>query len=127
MSHFYNYFCRDVYVGITFLFWVFILYSGHSCLTFIYFPQALRNFQLEVHVDPKYHPKIIGRKGIIIDKIRKEHEVQIQVPSTKSGGDDDVITLTGYERNCEAAKDEIDRMVKELVSGGYAPDNPWEG
>ena len=127
MLNFYNYFCRDVYVERTFLFWAFLPYSRHSFLTFLYFPQALRNFQLEVHVDPKYHPKIIGRKGIIIDKIRKEHEVQIQVPSMKSGGDDDVITLTGYERNCEAAKDEIYRMVKELVSGDYAPDDPWEG
>ncbi|XP_028393842.1 vigilin-like [Dendronephthya gigantea] len=78
--------------------------------------KALRNFQLEVFVDPKYHPKIIGRKGVIIDKIRKEHEIQIQVPSMKSGADgsSDVITLTGYERNCEAAKEEIERMVKEL-------------
>ena len=68
-------------------------------------------------MDPKYHPKIIGRKGVIIDRIRKDHEVQIQVPSTRSGGDDgsDVITLTGYERNCIAAKEEIERMVKELV------------
>lgn len=69
-------------------------------------------------MDPKYHPKIIGRKGMIIDKIRKVHDVQIQVPSMKSGGDEssDVITLTGYERNCQAAKEEIESMVKELVS-----------
>lgn len=71
-------------------------------------------------MDPKYHPKIIGRKGVIIDKIRKEHEIQIQVPSMKSGADEssDVITLTGYERNCLAAKEEIELMVKELVSSG---------
>ena len=79
------------------------------------FSQALRNFQLEVFVEPKYHPKIIGRKGVIIDRIRKDHEVQIQVPSMKSDEGSDVITLTGYERNCQAAKEEIERMVKELV------------
>ena len=73
-------------------------------------------------MEPKYHPKIIGRKGVIIDKIRKEHDVQIQVPSMKSGDEGSgVITLTGYERNCQAAKEEIERMVKELVRSVQFP------
>ena len=40
----------------------------------------------------------------------------------KSGGDEGshVITLTGYERNCQAAKEEIERMVKDLVSSDRA-------
>lgn len=87
----------------------------------ILFSQVLRNYQLEVYVKPEYHPKIIGRKGVIIDKIRKDHDIQIQVPSSKSSGEDgaDVITLTGYERNCLAAKEEIERMVKELVRNNH--------
>lgn len=42
--------------------------------------QALRSFKLTVTVDPKYHPKIIGRKGAVITQIRTEHEVNIQFP-----------------------------------------------
>ena len=42
--------------------------------------QALRNFKLTITVDPKYHPKIIGRKGAIITNIRTEHDVNIQLP-----------------------------------------------
>ena len=57
----------------------------------------------------------------MVDKIRKEHEVQIQVPSpTGNGGGggevSNIITVTGYESNCYAAKEEILKLVKELVS-----------
>uniref|UniRef100_A0A669DQ96 Vigilin n=1 Tax=Oreochromis niloticus TaxID=8128 RepID=A0A669DQ96_ORENI len=39
--------------------------------------RALRSFKLTITVDPKYHPKIIGRKGAIITTIRTEHDVNI--------------------------------------------------
>lgn len=42
--------------------------------------QSLRSFKLTITVDPKYHPKIIGRKGAIITNIRTEHDVNIQFP-----------------------------------------------
>lgn len=42
--------------------------------------QALRSYKLIITVDPKYHPKIIGRKGAIITNIRTEHDVNIQFP-----------------------------------------------
>lgn len=50
------------------------------CLTLLLSFQALRSFKLTVTVDPKYHPKIIGRKGAVITQIRTEHEVNIQFP-----------------------------------------------
>lgn len=31
-------------------------------------------------VDPKYHPKIIGRKGAVISQIRKDYDVNVQFP-----------------------------------------------
>lgn len=49
-------------------------------LTLLLLFQALRSFKLTVTVDPKYHPKIIGRKGAVITQIRTEHEVNIQFP-----------------------------------------------
>lgn len=39
-------------------------------------------------VDPKFHPKIIGRKGAVISQIRKDHDVNIQFPDK---GDEDQV------------------------------------
>ncbi|XP_066565203.1 high density lipoprotein binding protein a isoform X1 [Amia ocellicauda] len=75
--------------------------------------RALRSFKLTITVDPKYHPKIIGRKGAIITQIRIDHDVNIQFPE-KNDENQDQITITGYERNTEAARDAIQRIVDEL-------------
>ncbi|XP_069344150.1 vigilin isoform X2 [Eulemur rufifrons] len=77
--------------------------------------RALRSFKLSVIVDPKYHPKIIGRKGAVITQIRLEHDVNIQFPDKDDGSQpQDQITITGYEKNTEAARDAILRIVGEL-------------
>uniref|UniRef100_A0A8C2NEH5 Vigilin n=1 Tax=Capra hircus TaxID=9925 RepID=A0A8C2NEH5_CAPHI len=78
--------------------------------------RALRSFKLSVTVDPKYHPKIIGRKGAVITQIRLEHDVNIQVPSSDRilSQPQDQITITGYEKNTEAARDAILKIVGEL-------------
>lgn len=80
--------------------------------------RALRSFKMEVHVDHSHHPKIIGRGGKVIQKIREEHDVMIQFPALSQSdadtGEGDKIILTGYEHNCEAAKAAIVKIVKEL-------------
>ncbi|XP_044769716.1 vigilin isoform X2 [Neomonachus schauinslandi] len=77
--------------------------------------RALRSFKLSVTVDPKYHPKIIGRKGAVITQIRLEHDVNIQFPDKDDGSQpQDQITITGYEKNTEAARDAILKIVGEL-------------
>uniref|UniRef100_A0A8D1MIT0 Vigilin n=1 Tax=Sus scrofa TaxID=9823 RepID=A0A8D1MIT0_PIG len=77
--------------------------------------RALRSFKLSVTVDPKYHPKIIGRKGAVITQIRLEHDVNIQFPDKDDGSQpQDHITITGYEKNTEAARDAILKIVGEL-------------
>ncbi|XP_010785840.1 vigilin-like, partial [Notothenia coriiceps] len=75
--------------------------------------QALRSFKLTITVDPKYHPKIIGRKGAIITTIRTEHDVNIQFPE-KNDENQDQITITGYEHKAIAARDAIQALVDEL-------------
>nr|XP_015196116.1 PREDICTED: vigilin-like [Lepisosteus oculatus] len=75
--------------------------------------RALRSFKLTISVHPKYHPKIIGRKGAVISQIRKDHDVNIQFPD-KGDEQQDLITITGYERNAEAAKQAIERLVANL-------------
>ncbi|XP_053160325.1 vigilin isoform X1 [Hemicordylus capensis] len=77
--------------------------------------RALRNFKLIVTVDPKYHPKIIGRKGAVITQIRTEHDVTIQFPDKDDESQaQDQITITGYEKNTESARDAILKIVGEL-------------
>lgn len=44
-------------------------------------------------VDPKFHPKIIGRKGAVISQIRKDHEVNVQFPD--KGDEDQVGGVSG--------------------------------
>uniref|UniRef100_T1J4B4 K Homology domain-containing protein n=1 Tax=Strigamia maritima TaxID=126957 RepID=T1J4B4_STRMM len=75
--------------------------------------RTLRSFHLSVEVDPKHHPKIIGRKGAVISKIRQDHDVQIQFPE-KGVSEENIITITGYEKNAHAAKETIEKIVQEL-------------
>ncbi|CAN7986811.1 unnamed protein product [Ixodes pacificus] len=74
--------------------------------------RKLRSFHLEVEVDNKYHPKIIGWRGTMVSKIRKDHGVQVQFPD-KGAPEENVITVVGYEKNAITARDEILRIVKE--------------
>ncbi|GBN12360.1 Vigilin [Araneus ventricosus] len=74
--------------------------------------RILKSFQLTVEVDPQYYPKIIGRYGAFISKIRKDHNVQINFPKRDSANDR-VITITGYEKDTEAAKEAILKLVQE--------------
>lgn len=71
--------------------------------------RKLRSFHLEVEVDSKYHPKIIGWRGAVVTKIRKDHNVQVQFPEKG----ENIITIIGYEKNACTARDEILRIVKE--------------
>lgn len=42
--------------------------------------RELRSFSIEIDVNPDYHPKIIGKKGAVISKIRADNVVQITFP-----------------------------------------------
>ncbi|XP_013874953.1 vigilin [Austrofundulus limnaeus] len=75
--------------------------------------RALRSFKVTMSVDPKFHPKIIGRKGAVISQIRKEHDVSIQFPD-KGDEQQDLIVISGYERNVEEARQSIQQLVAEL-------------
>ena len=76
--------------------------------------QELRSHRETIQVDPQYHPSIIGRHGATITKIRKEHDVHIQLPDKDSSNPDEIIII-GYEHQVQAAKEDILHIVKELV------------
>ncbi|KAK9882658.1 hypothetical protein WA026_022525 [Henosepilachna vigintioctopunctata] len=75
--------------------------------------RELRSFALKIEVNPDYHPKIIGKAGAVITKIRKDHDVQINFPR-RGDPDEHIITITGYEQNTEAASDAIMKIVHQL-------------
>ncbi|XP_071839733.1 vigilin-like [Apostichopus japonicus] len=75
--------------------------------------KKLRSFTVELSVDPKYHPKIIGRKGTIITKIRTDYDVNIQFPDRSSETHDKII-IQGYEDKAEGAKAAIEKLVSDL-------------
>jgi len=70
---------------------------------------------LEVPVDPKFHPKIIGRRGTVVSKIRQDHDVQVTMPD-KDSERPDVVIITGLEQNATAARDDILHIVQDFVS-----------
>lgn len=83
--------------------------------------RELRSYELKIEVEPDLHPKIIGRRGAVINKIRQHHDVQISFPR-KEDAEDNVIRIQGYETNALAARDEIlkivgdyNEMVKQVV------------
>lgn len=83
--------------------------------------RELKSFRTELHVDPHLHPKIIGKKGAVINRIRTKHDVQIQFPernasSSSLPSDQTLITIIGYEEKVQAAKDEISAIVKNWES-----------
>ncbi|XP_055915832.1 vigilin isoform X1 [Eupeodes corollae] len=75
--------------------------------------RELRSFELKIEVDPIYHPKIIGRKGAVINKLRADHDVNISLPK-RVDDNQHVISIVGYEANAEAARDAILKMVHDL-------------
>merc|ERR1719462_847549 len=79
--------------------------------------RKLRQFELVMNVAAEYHPKLIGRKGAVISKLREKHGVNIQVPPSNSTTDEEKsnqIRIIGYEQNCMEAKEAILGIIGEL-------------
>lgn len=74
-----------------------------------------KSFEIRVEIKPEYHPKIIGRKGAVITKLRDDFDVNIQLPR-KDSPDESTITITGYEKNACEARDAILKIVGDFVS-----------
>ena len=75
----------------------------------------LKSYTLEIDVPAVFHPKIIGRGGESVNKIRNDFDVQIQFPDKKSENSD-TITITGYKEKAEKAADEIQSIIDVLQS-----------
>lgn len=67
-----------------------------------------------MEVSSRHHTKLIGRRGAVINKVRTDHDVQINFPE-KLSDRPDIITVVGLEANAKRARDEILDKVRELV------------
>merc|ERR1719308_354695 len=74
-----------------------------------------KSFEVSVEVNPEYHPKIIGRGGEVIKKLREDFDVQIQLPK-KEAPNSEVITITGFEADANKAKEAILKIVGQFES-----------
>ena len=74
-----------------------------------------KSFEVRVDVNPEYHPKIIGRKGETIGKLRANHSVEVHLPK-KGDAEENIITIRGYEDNVMKAKEEIEAIVHQFES-----------
>ena len=74
-----------------------------------------RSFEVTVEVNPEYHPKIIGRSGGVINKLREDYKVNIQLPP-KGSENEAVITITGLEEDAMAARKAILGIVNQFES-----------
>lgn len=97
------------------------LISGTPYLCFINIFKLSLNPDLTVfcsspsQVNPDYHPKIIGRNGAVITQLRKDFDVNVQLP--KRGSEDDhIISVTGLEADAEKAKAAILKIVSDIES-----------
>jgi len=77
--------------------------------------KALKSFEIQVDVNPEYHPKIIGRSGAVITNLRQVHDVNIQLPK-KEAENANIITISGYEKNVNEARDAILKIVGQFES-----------
>lgn len=73
-----------------------------------------RSYVLKVDVKSEFHPKIIGRKGAVVSKIRADHDVQINFPK-QGDPESETITIIGYENNTQTAKEAIMKIINELT------------
>jgi predicted PilT family ATPase len=75
--------------------------------------KELKSFEIKLDIKPEYHPKIIGHKGSVISSLRKDYEVNIQLPK-KEHPEQSTITITGYEANAIKARDAIMKKIGEF-------------
>uniref|UniRef100_A0A0R3RY71 Vigilin n=1 Tax=Elaeophora elaphi TaxID=1147741 RepID=A0A0R3RY71_9BILA len=77
--------------------------------------RRLRSFKLTFDVPSEYHVRLIGPRGKVVNELRAKYDVQIAFPRSSSDPPD-TITLTGYEANCNACKEEMEVIIGEVQS-----------
>ena len=69
---------------------------------------------LDVKVDRRIHPRIIGAKGRGVRKIQDDFKVELRFP--RQNDDPDIITISGNEDDVYDCKDHLLNIEEEFVS-----------
>ncbi|XP_038642660.1 vigilin-like [Scyliorhinus canicula] len=72
------------------------------------------SYSVSTPIFKQFHKNIIGRGGANIKKIREETNTKIDLPTENSNSE--VILITGKKANCEAARDRILSIQRELAN-----------
>uniref|UniRef100_A0A3P9H6F2 Vigilin n=1 Tax=Oryzias latipes TaxID=8090 RepID=A0A3P9H6F2_ORYLA len=72
------------------------------------------SFSVSVPIFKQFHRNIIGKGGSNIKKIREETNTKIDLPAENSNSE--MIVITGKKVNCEAARNRILAIQKELAN-----------
>uniref|UniRef100_A0A672JBK8 Vigilin n=1 Tax=Salarias fasciatus TaxID=181472 RepID=A0A672JBK8_SALFA len=72
------------------------------------------SFSVSVPIFKQFHRNIIGKGGSNIKKIREETNTKIDLPAENSNSE--MIIITGKKANCEAARNRILAIQKELAN-----------
>ncbi|PWA28929.1 hypothetical protein CCH79_00012951 [Gambusia affinis] len=72
------------------------------------------SFSLSVPIFKQFHKNIIGKGGANIKKIREETNTKIDLPTENSNSE--TIVITGKKNNCEAARDRILAIQRDLAN-----------
>lgn len=72
-----------------------------------------RSYTLQFEVDPEYYSKLIGKRGVVIGKLRSDYDVNISLPK-RDDENQRLITIVGYEQNALQAQAAIMAIVDEL-------------
>eukprot|EP00052_Salpingoeca_macrocollata_P020441 m.171711 g.171711 ORF g.171711 m.171711 type:complete len:1287 (-) comp21268_c0_seq2:260-4120(-) len=73
----------------------------------------LKQHKTEVEIDAVHHPALIGTRGATINELRKQFDVEINMPR-KEAANPNLITIVGFEKDGEACKAEMLARVKEF-------------
>ncbi|VVC39754.1 K Homology domain,K Homology domain, type 1 [Cinara cedri] len=76
--------------------------------------RQLRSYEIQMNIEPEFHPMIIGKKGETVRNLRNKYSVQVNLPRRGEGNNEDIVTVVGYQENAEKARDEIQEMVDKL-------------
>uniref|UniRef100_S4RAX2 Vigilin n=1 Tax=Petromyzon marinus TaxID=7757 RepID=S4RAX2_PETMA len=72
------------------------------------------NYSISVPIFKQFHKNIIGKGGANIKKIREETNTKIDLPTENSNSE--MIVITGKKAHCEAAREKVLAIQKELAN-----------
>ena len=78
--------------------------------------QAQENHTLEIHCKPEYHRFLIGRQGANIRRVRDQFGARVIFPHKSSDDDSEMVMIIGRKEKAEAAKEHLEKLIKDLVS-----------